>query len=64
MYEVNGFQGVSIWSELRRVESIAPSIADRSTVPPNTDVGNPWTMLPAGLLSMLWGLGVRGVAVR
>ncbi|ORY64613.1 hypothetical protein BCR35DRAFT_354980 [Leucosporidium creatinivorum] len=31
-------------------------------MPPNTDVGNPWTMIPAGLHRVLWGLGIRGVA--
>jgi ribosomal protein S18 acetylase RimI-like enzyme len=29
-------------------------------MPPGADVGNPWTLVPAGLVGILWTLGVRG----
>ncbi|ORY64612.1 hypothetical protein BCR35DRAFT_334699 [Leucosporidium creatinivorum] len=32
-------------------------------MPPNTDAGNPWTLIPAEFLRVLWGLGIRGVAL-
>ena len=33
-------------------------------MPPGKRVDNPWTILPAGFLPMLWNIGVGGCKVR